>query len=410
MGDKTDKNNKILIKKLENYLQTDNKPDDLYDVLLPDISKDVYIKEYNKFKTWLEENDYKLSEDNVLRYLVLLSKNYCPTTLISTFSMIKACFLVKEKINLSEYKFVTGFLNKNSENYIPKTAKVLEEEDMEKFIRTAPDEEYLLHKVILIMGIQGCIRRKEIYNIKITDLEDDVFIVKIPVTKTKKPKQFLVTDSFYTILKKYINLRPLDIKTDHLFLGYRAGKCIKTPAGINKIAGISKDIATFLKLKNPELYTSHALRRSSASLAANAGCSVEDIQNLGNWGNAKIANHYVVQSMKYKKKIATTLSNKIINSNTEEKEKEGDQETKSAALVSLVPVATVENNKNDVDEKNSNILSDLYCETNFVEKNIVIPISNKQTTHVPINYNFNNCQVTINNTNNNYTNNNNNSM
>ena len=83
---------------------------------------------------------------------------------------------------------------------------------------------------------------------------------------------------------KSINL--YDLQTDlyeckNFFLGFRYGKCIRTPAGINKIGGIPKEIAEFVKLEYPKKYIGHALRRSSDTTAANAGSTIEEIQDLG---------------------------------------------------------------------------------------------------------------------------------
>lgn len=64
------------------------------------------------------------------------------------------------------------------------------------------------------------------------------------------------------------------------FINYQKGKCTTQRVGINKIGYMSKTIATYLKLHNPELYTGHSFRRSSATVLVDAG---EDITSLKRW-------------------------------------------------------------------------------------------------------------------------------
>lgn len=70
-----------------------------------------------------------------------------------------------------------------------------------------------------------------------------IFLVKIPDTKNKKPRSFVVEGNFYDIVKKNIDLRPRDVDTHRFFLNYQHGKCTKQPIGKNKFTSIPKQIA-----------------------------------------------------------------------------------------------------------------------------------------------------------------------
>jgi hypothetical protein len=48
---------------------------------------------------------------------------------------------------------VVAFLKRRNERYVPKKAKVLTKEQVEKFILEAPDEKWLFAKVITIFGV-----------------------------------------------------------------------------------------------------------------------------------------------------------------------------------------------------------------------------------------------------------------
>ena len=68
-----------------------------------------------------------------------------------------------------------------------------------------------------------------------------------------------------------MSVRPSTTTVDRFFLTYRNGRCINQPIGKNKVGKMPHDIAKFLHLPNPELYTGHSFRRSSATLCVQEG-------------------------------------------------------------------------------------------------------------------------------------------
>ena len=83
-----------------------------------------------------------------------------------------------------------------------------------------------------------------------------------------------------------------------------------SPLGINTIAKISKDIAVYLKLSNPGSYTSHAYRRTAATLLAESGCSLNMLKIVGGWRSSTAAEGYIGESMRTKKGIADMVMGK----------------------------------------------------------------------------------------------------
>ena len=49
-----------------------------------------------------------------------------------------------------------------------------------------------------------------------------------------------------SIVRKYVSLRPKVSKCNRFFLGYKHGKCINQPMGINTLGDTPKKIAKFL--------------------------------------------------------------------------------------------------------------------------------------------------------------------
>jgi len=82
------------------------------------------------------------------------------------------------------------------------------------------------------------------------------------------------------------------------------------PVGKNTLADITKEMASFLKLENPDSYTSHSFRRSGATLLAESGVSTEALRQYGGWKNASTAQVYIESTESNKKR----LSNAVLDS------------------------------------------------------------------------------------------------
>jgi integrase len=161
---------------------------------------------------------------------------------------------------------------------VPKKARVLTKEQVEKFLVEAPDDYWLLYKVITIFGIFGACRCDELPSLTVKDVEnvEKYIIVTLRNTKNLTTRRFTITDegcSFQpcVLYRKYAALRPRQADQLRFFLTYRNGKCISLNVGQHTIGGVPKKIATYLGLQEPELYTGHSFRRSAATMVVDAG-------------------------------------------------------------------------------------------------------------------------------------------
>ncbi|XP_044271964.1 activating transcription factor 7-interacting protein 1 isoform X2 [Tribolium madens] len=233
----------------------------------------TYQKQYKKFKDWCKENESEeISEDVLLSYFELQRNKYKPSTLWSTFSMLRHCLSLYKHVDISKYSRLQALLKCTSEGYSPKKSNTLEEEDIHRFLQEADDRMYLAMKVILIMGYHGACRREELTNMSIDDIEftPNSIIVSVPQTKTSSIRIFTITDEYCILkIKKYADLRPSIVAHKRFFLTYRNGHCVHSPIGVNTMGKIPKEIAAFLKLPNPELYTGHCFKRTSTTHLAN---------------------------------------------------------------------------------------------------------------------------------------------
>lgn len=136
--------------------------------------------------------------------------------------------------------------------------------------------------------------------------------VDVRVTKTGNSRQFVIGPGedgldFVGIVKKYIGLRPSNVISKRFFLNYQKGRCTRQPIGINKIAQFPKVIATFLNLPNPQSYTGHCFRRTSATLLVDAGGDLTTLKRHGGWKSSSVAEGYLVNSMTNKRNVSKKI-------------------------------------------------------------------------------------------------------
>ncbi|KAK4884193.1 hypothetical protein RN001_000464 [Aquatica leii] len=280
--------------------------------LLPQKSKARYEVQYSIFKKWREEKQAKVSSENVLLayFTELVDKN--KKSLWCIYSMLKSCIILYENIYISKYAKLISYLKRKTANHIPKKSKVLEEHDVATFIEQAPDEEFLLMKVILVIGVSGACRREELYKMTLEDIKykDDILLITIPITKTSTSRTFVISKSTWVeLVKKYIEIRKkIEKIKERLFLKYYSGKCVNVPIGINAIGMIPSKIASYLKLENPTEFTGHCFRRSSATLLVNRGGDLLSLKQFGGWKSSTVAEGYVAESLKRKIDVAQMMT------------------------------------------------------------------------------------------------------
>ncbi|XP_018575819.1 uncharacterized protein LOC108914474 [Anoplophora glabripennis] len=170
-----------------------------------------------------------------------------------------------------------------------------------KFLTEADDNNHLMAKVVLVVGIAGACRKSELTFLRVEDVTDEetYFRVNIPNTKSRVIREFVITPgdieglNFVNIIRKYRNLRPKNIKHNGFFVRHRNGKCGVQPVGINTIGQLPKMTAQMIGLPNCALFTGHCFRSSSDTLLADSGANILKIKQHGGWKSDSVAEGYV---------------------------------------------------------------------------------------------------------------------
>ncbi|XP_069701502.1 trichohyalin-like isoform X3 [Periplaneta americana] len=291
--------------------------------LLPEKSRKQYDMSYNRFIEWCKikniESDY--SESVLLAYFEEKSKVWKSSTLWANYSMIKMCLNTKNNKDISKYYELIAFLKRSSVGYRPKKSKILTHEEIDEFICKAPDKEFLMLKVALIMGVFGALNREELCQMSLNNIQDlgTTLVVKIPNTKTNIPRTFTIVGEYLNFYRKYVALRPTNISHERLFIKYTSDKCFNQPVGINTFGKMPSKVAEFLELPDPSLYSGHCFRRTSASLLADSGDDLSIMKRLGGWKCSMVAEDHIEDSLENNGIIAyeilPTYSDDVSNSN-----------------------------------------------------------------------------------------------
>ncbi|KAJ8911727.1 hypothetical protein NQ315_012365, partial [Exocentrus adspersus] len=125
------------------------KAEEARQLLLPNKSEALYRKEYQIYLKWLEIKKYYTRRRQPNGLLGLFIRNEMET--------------IQEKRDITKFNELEAFLKRKSKNYKPKKSAVLCPKDVVRFLKEAPDEIHLLHKVVLIMGYFGGCRTQELF-------------------------------------------------------------------------------------------------------------------------------------------------------------------------------------------------------------------------------------------------------
>jgi len=322
--------------------------------LIPQKSQDAYKKEYDKFITWMEEQKVTdIIERIVLAYLQKMSEQYKPSSMWAIHSKLQTMLRINKGVDLKSFVKVHAFMKAISKNDVAKKAYVFKEDDLRKFFTEAPDITYLFLKVVAICGIFGSCRRCELCDLRLYDIktEGSVLLVTIRPSKTVKARRFTIADSeaisYAHLVKQYLLLRPKNVSTDRVFLRYDKGKCTNQVVGINTFGSCPLQIARYLKLDDPEKYTGHAFRRTSATIMANSGMTIDQIQRQVGWKSVSVATGYIEESINNKKNVSNIIGSAINRSATSlPSEQISNIELNSIATDVKKPVINISNNTN----------------------------------------------------------------
>ena len=86
------------------------------------------------------------------------------------------------------------------------------------------------------------------------------------------------------------------------------GKCTYQVIGTHKFESISREIASYLNLETVKEYTTHAFRRISAIVLADAGADNLALKRHGGWKSDAVVQGHIEESVEKKMATANTIN------------------------------------------------------------------------------------------------------
>ena len=279
---------------------------------IPEKSKTEYIHQWKLFTEFVGHQDQP-TETDFIQYVDFLhtQRKYAASTMWKVYSILNHMFQHNFDTKLQEYPKLTQLMKSYNADYERKVASVFSKENIETFLRMKEldgDPFWILRKAVLCVAVSGGLRSAEITELTFDDFieRDGTYHFNI---KRKKQHGEQLSSKFVvpSRLAVYLNNYILALRTTigdyvlegRLFKGtpkYNhtdAAKFVNQPMGKNKLATIGVDIAKKLELSKPETYTGHCFRRTSATLAADGGATIPEMQRAFAWKSAKTAMKYV---------------------------------------------------------------------------------------------------------------------
>lgn len=288
--------------------------------ILPSNSSDLYEKRFDHFLQFVQNNE--INETIIKAYFTFINR-YQPSTLLSIYSILKKLLLLRKNLDITKYPSILDVLKNKLRNHKKKQALTFSTDQIDKFLCEAPDDRYLVKKLVFLLGVFGGMRRSELCALTFEDIQllDGDLKVIIRASKTD-PAQigfyFLAPSRdqswkcpvFY--YKKY--LTQVTQPTGRFFRNFNATskKISSQPMGKNNISAVPLDIAKYLNLQNPKQYTGHTIRRTAATWLADQGVSLLDLKRFGRWKSDTVAEGYIAESVSNKRKLAdAVISNQV---------------------------------------------------------------------------------------------------
>lgn len=121
---------------------------DIIGNLLPERSKEAYMRTYNDFNKWKSTKGVKsVSESVLLVYFQHLLSTKKPSSLWCIYSMLKSTISIRHNVEIKNYTKLLAFLKRKSEGHRAKKSKVFTSQNVETFLNEAPDHKFLAVKV-----------------------------------------------------------------------------------------------------------------------------------------------------------------------------------------------------------------------------------------------------------------------
>jgi len=227
--------------------------------------------------------------------------------------MVKKMTQVHEGVDANTWARATAYLKSISREYRPSRAATFSRHQVDEFLVNAPEPEFLTDKALAVIGIFGGLRAgSELHALLKRDFKfesDRIVIASDKRTKSIVSISFNVTaqpekgmSCPVAIFRRYWSWIERFPQECSVWLTMRQNKgngnwtMVRCNRGKNWVAKSPQRIAEYLRLSNPSEFRGHSFRRTAATLMADAGASLPQMQRMFRWRSESMAKVYVDSS------------------------------------------------------------------------------------------------------------------
>ena len=264
------------------------------------------------------------------------------STILTTYSLLNGVMKHKYSFNMREFPRIGARMKVWLSEDVKKKAAVFTPEELKQFCESEELQGgyWEVRKAIAILAYFGGLRLTEAMGLlleKISPCPEGFNVVhdrakgrtdkpssKFTVPKKKEPKQDedeedvdedkKIEDSFdwAAVLGQYIGRVREELGKYQgrvFYTGRKNGGLQSQPMGRNMLCEVPHQIARFLGKPNPEDFTFHSFRRSSATAAADAGATAQQMQDFFGWKHPSMTAEYISTSRHQLNNMARKLGN-----------------------------------------------------------------------------------------------------
>ena len=275
------------------------------------------------------------------------------TTICSTYSLLNGVMKHKYSFNMRAFPRISARMKVWLSEDVKKKAAIFTPAELKQFCESEELEGgyWEVRKAIVVLAYFGGLRLVEAMGLeveKITPCAKGFDVVhdrakgrtdkpssKFTVPKKKVPKEGeeeSVEDSYdwAGCLGKYLERMKGELGKYQgrvFYTGRKNGGLVAQPMGRNMLCEVPHQVARFLGKSNPEDYTFHSFRRSSATAAADAGATPQQMVDFFGWKHPSMTAEYISTSRHQIDAMAGRLGT-VDEEGTEKKKEEGGKEKK----------------------------------------------------------------------------------
>lgn len=185
---------------------------------LPTKSKPTYQRIYNEYASWCETKDVDVGhEDSFLVYVdyLMTAKEQSGSTMAKNWSAVKRVLTAKGT-DCTRWVVVGSYVARLNKEHVAVQAAIWSQCEIELFISTAADADYIMHKLAILLCFAGRLRPVDLHGLKRSDFKevtDKDGIVELKVSclirKTSERIWFLCVGPTVAVYVKYMEITSL---------------------------------------------------------------------------------------------------------------------------------------------------------------------------------------------------------